>query len=62
LIIESFQKREYSYWEVKTEAYLNGLREKIDEVLSIRMKREFDSLNVSAPAAIIIYRMGYGIE
>jgi 23S rRNA (guanosine2251-2'-O)-methyltransferase len=38
------------------------VRDRVDEVLSIEMKREFDSLNVSAAAAIIIYRMGYGIK
>jgi len=30
---------------------------KIDEMVSIEMQREFDSLNVSAAAAILIYRM-----
>ncbi len=30
---------------------------KIDEMISIEMSREFDSLNVSAAAAILIYRM-----
>ncbi len=30
---------------------------KIDEMISIEMQREFDSLNVSAAAAILIYRM-----
>ena len=33
-------------------------KSKIDETLSIEMKHEFDSLNVSAAAAILIYRMG----
>ncbi|NKQ40857.1 MAG: 23S rRNA (guanosine(2251)-2'-O)-methyltransferase RlmB [Sulfurovum sp.] len=32
---------------------------KLDRTLSIEMKREFDSLNVSAAAAIIIHRMSY---
>jgi len=32
-------------------------REKLDEVVTIRMARPFDSLNVSAAAAILIYRM-----
>ena len=31
---------------------------KIDKMISIEMKHEFDSLNVSAAAAIIIHRMG----
>ena len=33
-------------------------KSKIDETLSIEMKHEFDSLNVSAAAAILIHRMG----
>jgi len=37
-------------------------RQKLDETVSIDMKREFDSLNVSAAAAIIIYRMSYAIK
>ena len=31
---------------------------KVDELVSIEMKREFNSLNVSAAAAILIHRMG----
>ena len=34
-------------------------RGKIDETISIEMKRDFDSLNVSAAAAIMIHRMNY---
>jgi len=33
-------------------------KSKIDETVSIAMKHEFDSLNVSAAAAILIHRMG----
>ena len=33
-------------------------KSKVDELLSIEMKHEFDSLNVSAAAAILIHRMG----
>ena len=33
--------------------------EKMDETVSVRMARPFDSLNVSAAAAILIYRMGH---
>ncbi len=33
-------------------------KSKIDKIISIEMKHEFDSLNVSAAAAIIIHRMG----
>jgi len=33
--------------------------EKMDRVVTIEMARPFDSLNVSAAAAILIYRMGH---
>jgi 23S rRNA (guanosine2251-2'-O)-methyltransferase len=33
-------------------------KSKIDQVVSIQMRHEFDSLNVSAAAAILIHRMG----
>jgi len=33
-------------------------KSKIDEMVSIEMKHQFDSLNVSAAAAILIHRMG----
>jgi len=35
---------------------------KIDQMVSIEMKHEFDSLNVSAAAAILIHRMGNAIN
>ncbi|KIM07667.1 MAG: RNA methyltransferase [Sulfurovum sp. FS06-10] len=37
-------------------------KSKIDEMISIEMKHEFDSLNVSAAAAILIHRMKYAIK
>jgi len=37
-------------------------RSRLDETVSIRMQREFDSLNVSAAAAIMIHRMSYAVE
>ena len=37
-------------------------RQKLDETVSIAMQREFDSLNVSAAAAILIHRMTYAIK
>jgi len=37
-------------------------RQKLDRTLAITMKREFDSLNVSAAAAIMIHRMSYAVE
>ncbi|CAA6807243.1 MAG: 23S rRNA (guanosine-2'-O-) -methyltransferase rlmB (EC [uncultured Sulfurovum sp.] len=33
-------------------------KSKVDQIVSIEMKHEFDSLNVSAAAAILIHRMG----
>ncbi len=33
--------------------------QKMDRVVSVKMARSFDSLNVSAAAAILIYRMGH---
>ncbi|MDQ7047220.1 MAG: TrmH family RNA methyltransferase [Sulfurovum sp.] len=35
---------------------------KIDQMISIEMQHAFDSLNVSAAAAILIHRMGYAIK
>ncbi len=35
---------------------------KINQKISIEMKHAFDSLNVSAAAAILIYRMGYAVK
>jgi len=35
---------------------------KLDHKISIEMKHAFDSLNVSAAAAILIHRMGYAIK
>ncbi len=37
-------------------------KSKVKEMVSIEMKHSFDSLNVSAAAAIIIHRMGYAIR
>ncbi len=37
-------------------------RRRLDETVSITMQREFDSLNVSAAAAIMIHRMAYAVE
>jgi 23S rRNA (guanosine2251-2'-O)-methyltransferase len=37
-------------------------RGKIDQMVSIEMKHAFDSLNVSAAAAILIHRMGYAVR
>jgi 23S rRNA (guanosine2251-2'-O)-methyltransferase len=37
-------------------------RSKLDHMISIEMKHAFDSLNVSAAAAILIHRMGYAVK
>ena len=37
-------------------------KSKIDNIISIEMKQQFDSLNVSAAAAILIHRMGYAVK
>jgi len=37
-------------------------KEKLDNIYKIEMKRDFDSLNVSAAAAIFLYRMSYAIK
>jgi len=37
-------------------------RSKLDMLVSIEMKHAFDSLNVSAAAAILIHRMGYAVD
>lgn len=37
-------------------------RSKVHERVSIEMKHQFDSINVSAAAAILIHRMGYAIR
>jgi len=38
------------------------IKEKLDNIYKIEMKREFDSLNVSAAAAIFLYRMSYAVK
>jgi len=38
------------------------IKEKIDQSYKIEMARDFDSLNVSAAAAIFIYRMSNGVK
>jgi len=37
-------------------------KEKLDNIYKIKMHREFDSLNVSAAAAIFLHRMSYAIK
>ncbi|MDQ1325019.1 MAG: rRNA (guanosine2251-2-O)-methyltransferase [Campylobacterota bacterium] len=37
-------------------------KSKINQMVSIRMKHAFDSLNVSAAAAILIHRMSYAVK
>ena len=38
------------------------VKQKLDEIYKIEMKRDFDSLNVSAAAAIFLYRMSDGVK
>ena len=38
------------------------VKSKIRETVSIKMEHQFDSLNVSAAAAILIHRMGYAVK
>jgi len=38
------------------------VKSRLDETISIKMKREFDSLNVSVAAGIMIHRMSYGVK
>jgi len=38
------------------------VRAKVKKTISIEMKHQFDSLNVSAAGAILIHRMGYAVE
>jgi len=38
------------------------IEQKLDKTISISMKRDFDSLNVSVAGAIMIHRMSYGIK
>jgi 23S rRNA (guanosine2251-2'-O)-methyltransferase len=40
----------------------NKVLSKVDHKVSIEMQHDFDSLNVSAAAAILIHRMGYAIK
>jgi len=35
---------------------------KVNHTVSIEMKHDFDSLNVSAAAAILIHRMGHAVK
>ena len=38
------------------------MADKLDEKVSIEMKHGFDSLNVSAAAAILIHRMAHAVK
>jgi len=60
---ESLNKYQFSEKKVlvlgsEGEGLSKRAKSKIDKIISIEMKHEFDSLNVSAAAAIIIHRMG----
>ncbi len=47
---------------MKERASQRGQKSKIDRTLSIEMERDFDSLNVSVSAGILIYRMRDGLK
>ena len=60
---ESLNKYQFSEKKVlvlgsEGEGLSKRAKSKVDKIISIEMKHEFDSLNVSAAAAIIIHRMG----
>jgi len=46
----------------EAEGIAKKVRQKLDTTVSIAMNRTFDSLNVSAAAAILIHRMSYATE
>jgi len=53
----TFEKKRVLVLGSEGEGISKRARAKIDEMVSIEMSRTFDSLNVSAAAAILIYRM-----
>ncbi len=53
-----FNKKKVLVLGSEGEGLSKRAKSKIDHVISIEMKHEFDSLNVSAAAAILIHRMG----
>ena len=59
---KSFAKRRALVLGSEDRGLSPRVRAKLDETVSIEMKRDFDSLNVSAAAAIIIHRMSYAVE
>ena len=59
---QSFARRRTLLLGSEEKGISKKARQKLDETLAIRMKREFDSLNVSAAAAIMIHRMSYAVE
>jgi len=64
---EAVQKKRFSPKRIlvlgsEGEGLSKRVRAKVKEKVSIEMKHDFDSLNVSAAAAILIHRMGYATE
>ena len=58
----SFAKKRVLVLGSEDRGISNRARSRLDETISITMRREFDSLNVSAAAAILIHRMGYAVK
>ncbi len=52
-----FNKKKVLVLGSEGEGLSKRAKSKVDKIISIEMKHEFDSLNVSAAAAILIYRM-----
>ena len=57
-----FSKKRILLLGSEGEGLSKRVRSRIKETISIEMKRDFNSLNVSAAAAILIHRMGYATE
>ena len=53
-----FSKKKVLVLGSEGEGLSKRAKSKVDKIVSIEMKHEFDSLNVSAAAAILIHRMG----
>jgi 23S rRNA (guanosine2251-2'-O)-methyltransferase len=58
----TFEKRKVLVLGSEGEGISKRAKPKVDEMVSIEMSREFDSLNVSAAAAILIHRMGNAVK
>jgi 23S rRNA (guanosine2251-2'-O)-methyltransferase len=57
-----FEKRRVLVLGSEGKGISKKARAKLDALVSIEMKHAFDSLNVSAAAAILIHRMGHAVK